>query len=421
MLKQYFKQALQMLKDNPLVNAISIMGTSLSIAMIMVIVLVFQINNANYAPESARDRMLYVLGTEVYCESKTTRTRGGMSEEVVKECFYALQRPEAVTACSKSERPVSLPGERLFAEYNINYTDPGCWKVFDFTFIHGAPFTESDFLSGMPRAVVSAETARKLFGITEVVGKEIVIDYVSYSITGVVKTVSSGARFAYADIWVPYRSKPGLIAYDMHYEGGSGSFRTILLARSPADFEAVKSELNAQLAVYNTAKEDCKVNFLSNPIDQLDLTMGSGGFQKVSFKSYFLSTGSVLLFLLLIPAMNLIGIVQSSVQKRKGEIGLRKAFGATWGKLIGQVLFENMVITCIGALIGLMLSFLFLHLGKSFILNEDMMLTADMLFKPGLFLAVLFFALLLNLLSAGLPALYTARQQIVAALNDTNQ
>ncbi|HCC50632.1 MAG TPA: multidrug ABC transporter substrate-binding protein, partial [Porphyromonadaceae bacterium] len=62
MIRHYFKQALQMLKENPLVNAISILGTALSIAMILVIVLVFQINNAGYAPESNRSRMLYVLG-----------------------------------------------------------------------------------------------------------------------------------------------------------------------------------------------------------------------------------------------------------------------------------------------------------------------------------------------------------------------
>ena len=43
MFKQYFKQAIQMLKENRLTSVISILGTALSIAMILVVILQFQI------------------------------------------------------------------------------------------------------------------------------------------------------------------------------------------------------------------------------------------------------------------------------------------------------------------------------------------------------------------------------------------
>lgn len=421
MLRQYFKQALQMLKENPLVNTISILGTALSIAMVLVIVLVFQINNAGYAPESNRNRMLYVLGTEVYNEGKTQKNRGAMSAEVVKECFYTLEKPEAVTARASIRKPVSLPGERLFAEYEVIYTDVGFWSVFDFRFLQGAPFTEADFNSGLPRAVISEEAARKLFGTADAVGKSLVSDYITYTVCGVVKTVSKAAQFAYGDIWMPYTSKVGLIEYSPEYENMTGPFEVILLANERADSEAVKVELERQTARYNETKQDNEVSFPHNPLTHLDLAIGSGGFQKVRLKDYLSDRGSVLLFLLLIPAINLISVVLSSVQKRRGEIGLRKAFGASKGAIVRQVLFENMVVTGIGGVIGFGLSFLFLHLGKSFLLSKGMLLTADMLFKPGLFLAVLFFAVVLNFLSAGLPAVNITRQQIVEALNDTNQ
>lgn len=48
MIKQYIKQSIQMLKENRLVSVISIAGTAISIAMIMVVVLVFQIQFANF-------------------------------------------------------------------------------------------------------------------------------------------------------------------------------------------------------------------------------------------------------------------------------------------------------------------------------------------------------------------------------------
>ena len=127
--------------------------------------------------------------------------------------------------------------------------------------------------------------------------------------------------------------------------------------------------------------------------------------------------GGLLLFLLLVPALNLMGVTQSAVQKRRSEMGIRKAFGATYGDLVRQVLYENGVITLVGGVLGLLLSFLLLPLCRSFLLEKaDTVLQSDMLFKPGLFLVALLFCLLLNLLSAGIPALRIARQQIAASL-----
>ena len=48
MVKQYLKQALYMLKENRFVSVISIAGTAISIAMIMVVVLVFQVQFASF-------------------------------------------------------------------------------------------------------------------------------------------------------------------------------------------------------------------------------------------------------------------------------------------------------------------------------------------------------------------------------------
>ena len=128
----------------------------------------------------------------------------------------------------------------------------------------------------------------------------------------------------------------------------------------------------------------------------------------------------LLLFLLLVPTLNLTGVIQSSVQKRRSEMGLRKAFGATKERLLTQVLCENLITTMIGGIIGIILSVVLLHLCKSFLLSREMVITFEMLFKPALFAAALFFSLLLNLLSAGLPAIRIAREQIVDALKDND-
>lgn len=416
MIKQYFKQALQMLKENPLVNTISVLGTALSIAMILVLVLVFQINTTGYPPEENRDRMLYMLAMR---SSNGSQGYGGyMSEEVVKECLYTLQTPEAVTAFSVNEKPVCLPSERLFAEYHVTYTDPGFWKVFNFSFLEGIPFSEADFQSEIPRAVISAQLASKLFGTVNATGKQVILDNILFTVSGVVKSVSEAANHAYAEIWVPYTINPSLRT-GKQAEGTTGTFQAVLLAKSKSDFDNIRDEINQQLERYNDSKAEFKINFLENPFTRLEVAINGHGFAKKPIAQYLLTTGAILLFLLLIPALNLIGVVQSSVQKRRAEMGIRKAFGATKGIMMLQVLSENLVITVMGGFIGLGLSLFFIHAFKSFLLTDTTLLTAQMLFQPGLFLAVVFFALLLNLLSASIPAIRISRQTIVNALNET--
>lgn len=84
MFRQYFKQAIQMLKENRLTSVISILGTALSIAMILVVILQFQIKLVGFRPESNRDRMLYIMGIRADSRDSETRNSTAMSDGVVK-------------------------------------------------------------------------------------------------------------------------------------------------------------------------------------------------------------------------------------------------------------------------------------------------------------------------------------------------
>lgn len=419
MIKQYLKQAIRILKDNRLVSVISITGTAISIAMIMIVVLVFQIQFASFYPEDKRDRMMYVEGTEV--RSDNSWNRGGMSPEVIKECFYTLKTPEAVCGYGTDAKPLSIPGKRMYKAYDIRYTDTGFWKIFSFRFVAGKPFTLADFDSAIPAAVITESVARKLYGTTDVVGKTVIIDVVPYTICGVVKDPSRAADTSFASAWVPYTTNR-ILMERTDRENMAGAFSVCLLAESKSDFDAIRKELDKQVERYNGMKKDYKINFFSNPITRFDVAIGSEGQVKVSLKDYLLETGGLLLFLLLVPAFNLLGVTQSSMQKRRAEMGVRKAFGATGGLLIRQILFENGVTTLIGGALGLVLSLLLLPACKEFLLkNSDTALSGDMLFQPLTFGAALLFSLLLNMLSAGIPAARIARQRITASLKDGDE
>ncbi len=415
MLKQYFKLALQMLKENPLVSTVSILGTALSIAMIMIVVLVYQVQLVGFRPETNRGSMMYISGTEVKKKDNTNRNRGGMGYQVVKEYFYALQTPAAVTATATDNRPVSLPGKRLYKEYALLYTDAAFWKVFDFQFLQGKPFTEADFDSGIRSVVVNDKMARELFGTSDVVGKVILMDFLEYTICGVVQEVSKQANKSWGEIWLPYTTNEMFMSAR---QTKAGAFSICILAKEKSDFQAIRDELEKRRIQLNAADTEVEVGFPTGLLTQADVAMGGNGFRKRSTLDFWAERGALLLFLLLVPALNLTGVTQSSVQRRRGELGLRKSFGATRAVLFRQIISENLMISLIGGVIGFTLSFALLQLCKGFLLGNNTMLNAEMLLKPGTFLIAFGFVLLLNLLSASIPALRITRQPIVDALKD---
>jgi putative ABC transport system permease protein len=59
---------------------------------------------------------------------------------------------------------------------------------------------------------------------------------------------------------------------------------------------------------------------------------------------------------MLLPAVNLMNLNVSRILERAPEIGVRKSFGATGRTLVGQFLVENLVLTGLGTLLGMVLA-----------------------------------------------------------------
>ena len=65
---------------------------------------------------------------------------------------------------------------------------------------------------------------------------------------------------------------------------------------------------------------------------------------------------------MILPAVNLANLAISRALERAAEIGVRKAFGASARQLIGQLLFENFILTLIGGFLSIPLTALTLAL-----------------------------------------------------------
>ena len=151
------------------------LGTALSICMIMVIVITLRVRIADCEPEVNRNRSLYVpnMSYRAKGDLSGSSANSSMSVQTGRECFKSLTTAEAVTLVSNPGKVrVSLPaGAKMPAD--MVQTDEAFWQVFRFHFLDGKPFTAADLGSGLPRAVIAASVARRLFGRTDVSGQHV--------------------------------------------------------------------------------------------------------------------------------------------------------------------------------------------------------------------------------------------------------
>ena len=156
MYKVYFMQAVQMLKQNKFFSIIYIAGTGLAIAMVMILAILYYFHTANIEPESYRNRMMIIQSGKVAQKDGKGFGSSQLSYPTIKECFYPMQIPEAVTAViplGEQSEFIQLQGNKNIYNGLVMGTDAAFWKVFNFTFLSGTPYTEEEFTSGIRKAV----------------------------------------------------------------------------------------------------------------------------------------------------------------------------------------------------------------------------------------------------------------------------
>lgn len=422
---QTIRQAFTILKQNPLLSTISILGTAFAITMIMAIVITWQTKYADLEPEVNRSRCLYFSAMHVQGkENKDWNNFGKPSAAFMKECIQPLPEVEACTAFSTANVAlVSLTDGNNRLKVDAMSTDPDFWKIFKLQFLDGKSFTEAERGGDMQSVVISASVARKLFGTTEAAGRQMLLNREVVRIIGVVKDISVTAKDAYAQVWSMYHSNELNVTGWWSYNGN----RTIaVLARTPDDFPAIKQGVEKRVKDVNAGLEQRQIDIMEQPdniVAHVNHVWSNIG---PNLPMLYLQYGIALFIILLVPSLNLCGLSNSRMQQRVSELGVRKAFGATDGTLVRQILNENLVLTLIGGVVGLIFSYLAVYAMRTWLFTNsdnigtagDFSLSMGALFSPAVFVLAFVFCLLINLLSAGLPAWLATRRTIVDSLND---
>ena len=352
MINNYIKLALKVLGRRKFFTFISLFGISLTLVVLMVGTAILDNIFAPWAPQSRFDRVLQVRVIGLY--GKQGGFTGTPGYRFVHEYVRDLPGAEA-TSIFTNQSPMTIYHGGRKIETHLRRTDGAYWRILDFKFLEGGPFTEADNQNANFVAVITEDMREKLFGGAPAVGKTVEADGQRFRVVGVVENVSFTREVGFSEIWAPVRT---LKTRDYEQQM-IGDFGVIVLARSRADFPKLRNEFNQRLAHFrfeDPKKFDRVVTGLDTTFEAFArLIVGNDvkANRTLILRTIFLA--AALLFITL-PTMNLVSINLSRIMERASEIGVRKAFGASSRALVGQFVVENVVLTIIGGAIGFILA-----------------------------------------------------------------
>ena len=254
------------------------------------------------------------------------------------------------------------------------------FEMFEVPFLYGGPWSASDETAKSNMIVISRAMSEKLFGNANPVGKRMRMEGAEWQVVGVTDNWNplpryyrlingNGGSFSGSeDVFIPFATAVSLEMGNNGNNNCSGEGPTepghAGWLKSECDwiqfwFEgknaADQARLKEFLGAYVTDQK--KLGRYPRPINvRMENVMEWMKHLGVVSADAKLSTWLAFGFLL-VCLVNTVGLLLAKFSARAGEIGVRRALGATKSEIFNQFLVEASVIGVVGGLIGLLLSF----------------------------------------------------------------
>jgi putative ABC transport system permease protein len=214
-------------------------------------------------------------------------------------------------------------------------------------FQKGRFYNESEANSGAKVIVLGNEIAKSLFDESEAIGKNVRVYGQRFTVIGVLKKQGAGL-FGDSDdtsAFIP-------VNFIRQLYGDNNASLTNVIVFKPikgVDMGAYKAEISQKLRAFRGLKagdsDDFFINVFSGFTDLIDgiiLNMKLGGWL-------------ISIFSLLVGGFGIANIMFVSVKERTNLIGIQKSLGAKNRFILFQFLFEAIILSVIGGMIGLFL------------------------------------------------------------------
>ena len=396
MLRNYLKIAVKVLLRRKFFTFISLFGIAFTLLVLMVAAALLDHSLAPMPPETRAGRMLFITRLVMRGPNSTWTSSAGYA--FLDRYIRTLPDVEATAVISTPQPAVGFVGGAKISS-TLRRTDGAFWRVMDFDFLEGGPFTEEDDREARRVAVINEATAERYFGDGSALGRDLEVEGQTYRVVGVVRNVPFSRPVSYSDVWVPI----GTARSDGYKREILGSFIGIILARDRSDLRAIQAEVQRRIGEvplpdpkeHESLHGGADTVFEAaarNALNSREADSGAGRLRAILLV--------VTLLFMLLPTLNLVNLNLSRILERASEIGVRKAFGASSRTLVGQFVVENVVLTFVGGAVGLVLSALVLEALN----GTGIVPYAQFHLNGRIFLYAMLLALFFGVLSGAYPA-----------------
>ena len=228
--------------------------------------------------------------------------------------------------------------------------------------IEGRIFNKLDKAQTRKVVMLGSKTVEKNFkNEASVIGKNILIDDIWFTVIGVYKSASNFDFLNISEVIIPYYTLNNVLKNVIEFD----SFR--ILPNEHADPIKLEKNITAFLSKELKFKKSDKqaLDIVNSFEDSLDFRKLFGG---LTIFLWFVG-----LSLLTTGVIGISNIMYISVKERTKEIGIRKALGATPSSITKMFMTESLLITNVAGLIGFVISVIMLKGINALLMSGDSM------------------------------------------------
>ncbi|NYZ63556.1 ABC transporter permease [Luteimonas deserti] len=371
----YLQLALRSFRNSKVLTALMVLAIALGIGACMTTLTVFRVLSGDPIPEKS-DRLFYVQldprtarGASPGEDPETQVTRFD-AETLLREAKGLRQAMMTGGSVSVTPERADLPP--FFSP--ARYTSRDFFAMFDVPFEHGAGWSAEDDAGSARVAVITKSLNERVFGGVDSVGRTLMIGGNEFRVAGVLDTWRPTPRFwdmfsqtfgDGEDIFLPFSTSRAL---SMGRSGNMNCWNTtaddtglnapcvwiqywveLETPAQAADFKAYLDNYSAQQKAAGRYERDPNTR-LSNVMEWLT-------YNRVVPRDVVMQLWLGFGFLL-VCLLNTVGLLLAKFLRRSGEIGVRRALGASRRDIFMQCLVEAGTIGVAGGVLGLGLSLL---------------------------------------------------------------
>ena len=406
LLSESFSFAINALRNNKLRTLLSLLGVTIGIfSIIAVLAAVDSMDKKIKEDLSDMDMNTIYLMNFSFGPSEVPRWKREQFPKVSYDEFEYLKK--SVPSIEKISFNFFARNESVKYESNtVNSIrmKPSTDEFFDIEPIKietGRLFNEAESNSGSPVIVIGSEVAKGLFENSDPIGKKIRLYGQKLTVIGVLKKQGQGMFGDSNDVAVFF---PVNFLRRMYGDENDALRAAILIKpEKGVDIEEFKAELSQKLRAFRGVKtgeiDNFFMNVLSGFTDFIDNIIG-----QMNMIGWIISA-----FSLLVGGFGIANIMFVSVKERTNLIGIQKALGAKNKFILFQFLFEAVILSLIGGIVGMFLVWIIALILSSALDFEFVLSAANMMLGSGL-------AALIGLISGIIPAISASKLDPVEAI-----